>query len=366
MKLASDVYRDHLEKNNLQQDPRQLLVLESFDRLCLQFNASTSSVIAKATWQSILRSLGIHVKNMTSLASGIYLWGSVGIGKTFLMDCFFDSLITPKKQRIHFHHFMQDVHAQLQQYSGHSDPLSLVAKSISEKAKVLCLDEFFVADIVDAMVLSRLLKALFDEGICFVTTSNIPPDQLYKDGLQRESFLPAIAMLEQNLEVIHLMSDTDYRLHYLNNAGVYYSPLDNSAEQHMEKAFQLYANANFSTQSITIMSREIAVVKSCMDAAWFDFKILCGDMRCKQDYLALAEQFSIILLSNVPVFDQRHLDEVTRFIQLVDIFYDAKIKLVISAEALPHFLYTQGKLIFDFQRIISRLIEMQSAEYFSS
>ncbi|MBP9727531.1 MAG: AFG1 family ATPase [Gammaproteobacteria bacterium] len=362
MKLASDVYRDHVEKNNLQQDSRQLLVLKSFDRLSLQFKAFTPSVIASTAWQSILRSLKFTIKNPASL--GIYLWGSVGIGKTFLMDCFFESLTTTKKHRVHFHHFMQEVHAQLQQYAGHSDPLSLVAKAISKKTEILCLDEFFVSDIVDAMVLAGLLKALFKEGIYFVTTSNIPPDQLYKDGLQRQSFLPAIAMLEQNLEVIHLMSDTDYRLHYLKNAGVYYFPLDHNAEQHMEKTFQLYAHASFSTEPITIMSREIVIIKSCANAVWFDFKILCGGMRCKQDYLALAEQFSLIFLSNVPVLDTRPLDEVTRFIQLVDIFYDAKIKLVISAEAPAHLLYTQGKLIFDFQRITSRLIEMQSAEYF--
>ena len=348
----SDLYRDHLEKNHLQQDPRQLLVLQSFDRL-YEILKSKNSFFSK-------------LKNLTSsiVPQGIYVWGTVGIGKTFLMDCFYDSLITTKKYRIHFHHFMQEVHAELQRYSGHADPLSLVAKSISAKANVLCLDEFFVSDIVDAMLLAGLLKALFKEGICFVTTSNIPPDQLYKDGLQRESFLPAIALLQQNLEVIHLVSDTDYRLLYLKSAGIYYAPLNAAAERGMEAAFQLYANTQFSTEELTLLGRKVSVIKICAEVAWFDFEVLCGPMRSKQDYLALAEQFSIIFLSHVPVFNHRPLDEITCFIQLIDIFYDAKIKLVISAETAPHLLYTEGKLIFDFQRIASRLIEMQSAEYF--
>lgn len=354
MRLPSDIYCGYLEKNNLKRDERQLLVLKSFDRLYQQLESSTSfftKLISFATQK---------------VPQGIYLWGAVGIGKTFIMDCFFDSLKNTKKRRIHFHHFMQEIHAELQRYSGHADPLSLVAKSISATAKVLCLDEFFVSDIVDAMVLAGLLKALFKEGICFVTTSNIPPNQLYKDGLQRESFLPAIALLEENLEVIHLISDTDYRLLYLKSAGIYYTPLNEQAKQQMEKAFQLYAHNNFSTSPLELLGRKLSIIKLSPEAAWFDFKILCGDMRCKQDYLELAEQFPIIFLSHVPILDQRPLDEATRFIQLIDIFYDAKVKLVISAEVAPQALYTEGKLKFDFQRIVSRLIEMQSAEYFTS
>lgn len=349
----SDIYRSHLEKNQLQQDQRQCLVLQSFD--CLY-----ETLMIKNSFLSKLKDL-----ISSPIPQGIYLWGTVGIGKTFLMDCFYNSLTTIKKRRIHFHHFMQEVHAELQRYSGHADPLSLVAKSFSAKAKVLCLDEFFVSDIVDAMILAGLLNALFKEGICFVTTSNIPPDQLYKDGLQRESFLPAITLLEQNLEIIHLISDTDYRLLYLKSAGIYYTPLNADTEQQMEAAFELYANKQFSTQALSLLERKISVIKSCAEAVWFDFEVLCGPMRSKQDYLALAEQFSIIFLSHVPVFNHRPLDEITCFIQLIDIFYDAKIKLVISAEAAPHLLYTEGKLIFDFQRIASRLIEMQSTEYFS-
>ncbi len=353
----SDLYYDRLEKNHLQQDQRQLLVLKSLDDL--HQHLSKLSCQRRRVSRLLRNFLNIRLPSQ-----GIYLWGTVGIGKTFLMDCFYDSLKTTKKYRIHFHHFMQEIHAELQRYSGHADPLSLVAKSISAKADVLCLDEFFVSDIVDAMLLTGLLKALFKEGICFVTTSNIPPDQLYKEGLQRESFLPAIVLLEQNLEVIHLISDTDYRLLHLKSAGNYYTPLNDDAERRMEIAFQLYANTHFSMEALTLLGRKISVIKSCAEAVWFDFEVLCGPMRSKQDYLALAEQFPIVFLGHVPVFNHRPLDEITCFIQLIDIFYDAKIKLVMSAEAPPNLLYTEGKLIFDFQRITSRLMEMQSAEYF--
>jgi len=349
----SDIYQAHLQKNLFQQDQQQVDILKSFDAL---FSALISK---KSFFSEVLRS----TRDVPPL--GIYLWGGVGIGKTFLMDCFYNALTTVKKRRIHFHHFMQEVHAELQRHSGSINPLSLVAKVIRANAQVLCLDEFFVSDIVDAMILAGLLKALFEEGICFVTTSNIPPDQLYKNGLRRDNFLPAIALLEKNLNVLHLFSQKDYRLQHLQSAGTYYTPLNENSERNIEAAFELYATAQFSTQPLTLLGRKISVVKSCEEAAWFEFDVLCGPMRCKQDYLALAEQYPIIFLSHVPVLNQRPLDEITCFIQLIDIFYDAKIRLVVSAEAAPNLLYTEGKLIFEFRRIISRLIEMQSLEYFS-
>jgi cell division protein ZapE len=346
----SDIYRLHLKKNNQQQDSCQISVLQSFDRLSQRLNARQNFF---SRWRQR------HDKNL-----GIYLWGTVGIGKTFIMDCFFDSLTTTKKRRIHFHHFMQEVHAKLQQYSGNVNPLALVVKSIHVEVDVLCLDEFFVSDIVDAMLLTGLLEALFKEGVYFVTTSNIPPEELYKDGLRRDNFLPAIRLLKENVEVIHLNLAVDYRLHYLKSAGVYYTPLNNETENQMTSAFQWYGNADFSTQPLLILDRKISVIRSCAEAAWFDFEVLCGPMRSKQDYLALAKKFPIIFISNIPVFNQRLLDEITCFIQLIDILYDAKIKLVASAEATPNVLYTEGKLTFAFQRIASRLIEMQSEAYF--
>lgn len=349
----SNVYCDQLEKRHLQQDPRQLVILQSFDRLFETVNSKESFFS------------GLFHRTQCN-KQGIYLWGTVGVGKTFLMDCFYESLTTTKKYRIHFHHFMQEVHAQLQNYSGHSDPLSLVAKAIRAKADVLCLDEFFVSDIVDAMLLAGLLTALFAEGVYFVTTSNIPPNELYKNGLRRDNFLPAITLLENSLEITHLNSDTDYRLLHLQSAGVYYTPLNEEAETRMTSAFGFYANSTFSTEPLSLLERKISVIKSCAEAVWFDFEVLCGPLRCKQDYLALVEQFPVIFLSHVPLFNDRPLDEITCFIQLIDILYDAKIKLVISAAAAPNLLYTTGKLIFDFERIASRLIEMQSAEYFNS
>lgn len=349
----SDIYHERLKKNNLQQDQRQIFVLKSFDRLSLQFKKPSFPFQFLPSFFT-----------KRHQANGIYLWGSVGIGKTFLMDCFFDSLTTSRKRRVHFHHFMQEIQVELQRYSGRRDPLSLIAKKIHKNFDVLCLDEFFVLDIIDAMLLANLLKALFNENICFVTTSNIPPDLLYKDGLQRASFLPAIKLIKEKLEIIHLSSNIDYRLLYLQSAGVYFTPLNQTSEDCLEKAFKLYVHDDSSVEPIIVSGRKLAVIKASSEVVWFDFKVLCGAMRCKQDYLELRERFSLVLLSNVPILTHCSLDEVTRFIQLVDIFYDAKIKLVLSAASLPQELYTQGKLLFDFQRVISRLLEMQSKEYF--
>lgn len=346
----SVIYRNYLEKNHLQSDFQQLSTLKFLDHEC-------------STLNSCLRIFSKLFPRQKKI-KGIYLWGSVGIGKTFLMDCFYNALTTTKKRRIHFHHFMQEVHAKLQEYSGRINPLSLVIKSMRKQVDVLCLDEFFVSDIVDAMILAGLLEAIFKAGIYFVTTSNIPPEQLYQNGLRRDNFLPAIALLEKNLEIIHLASTVDYRLHYLKSAGVYYTPINDNAERQMEAAFQLYSTAHFSTQALSILGRKISVIKSCAEAVWFEFEVLCGPMRSKQDYLQLAKQFPIIFISHIPIFNQRPLDEIICFIQLIDILYDAKIKLVVSAEASADLLYTEGKLIFDFQRITSRLIEMQSNSYF--
>lgn len=346
----STIYRDYLEKNQLQSDPQQLSVLEFLDHECFYLNSGSN--------------IFLRLLHRQKKIKGVYLWGSVGIGKTFLMDCFYDALTRKKKRRIHFHHFMQEVHAKLQEYSGHINPLSLVAKLIRKQVEVLCLDEFFVTDIVDAMLLAGLLEALFKAGIYFVTTSNIPPQLLYKNGLRRDSFLPAIALLKKDMHIIHLASKTDYRLRQLQIEGVYFTPLNSMTEEKMKKAFMFYAHENFITQPLYLLNREVPVVRFCEGAAWFRFDVLCGDMRSKEDYLALANQFKLIFLSDVPVLTLQSLNTVMRFIQLVDIFYDAKVKLIISAEVFPDALYTSGKLIFEFQRIVSRLIEMQSEKYF--
>ncbi len=365
--LTSDVYHKRIRDYALKNDSNQLVILQSFDDLNSLCHRRLSSGFHKIL--HVLNTFFVRPFGFTPGCSlpgqGIYLWGSVGVGKTLLMDCFFDSLPTSKKRRIHFHQFMQEVHAKLQQYSGHVNPLRLLVKNLHSEIEVLCLDEFFVSDIVDAMLLAGLLEAMFKEGIIFVTTSNVPPEGLYKHGLRRDNFLPAIALLQKNLEVLHLNSGIDYRFQHLKTAGVYYSPLNDYSERQMHAAFELYANQHISVEPLLLLGRKVAIIKSCEQVVWFDFEVLCGPLRCKQDYLALIEQFSVIFLSRIPILNHRQLNEITCFIQLVDILYDAKIKLVASAQALPTQLYTEGKLFFEFQRTISRLTEMQSAEYFS-
>lgn len=348
------IYSSHLKSQSLTEDFEQSKLLNLLDNFSDQLNNHFKL--------SSMPILHFFFKKKIKL-QGLYLWGGVGIGKTFLMDCFFDSLLTKKKRRIHFHSFMQDIHLKLQSYSGYPNPLNLIAKLLKKEIDILFLDEFFVSDIVDAMILAALLDALLKEGIFFFTTSNIPPHLLYKNGLRRDNFLPAIDLLEKKLHIFHLNSKKDYRLHYLKKAGVYYTPLNQESEQAMEKAFQLYVHNDISTQAYLLCDRLLPIVKRSQHAIWFDFYVLCGKGRFKQDYLSLIEDYSIIFLSHVPILSHRSLDEGLRFIQLVDILYDSKTRLIISAEVPCKNLYEKGKLFFEFQRTISRLVEMQSQDY---
>lgn len=350
---TSDLYHAIMLTKKLKYDANQQNALSIFDELHKRILQS------QYYWNRWFSSRSNH-------HLGIYLWGSVGIGKTLLMDCFFDSLPIKKKKRIHFHLFMQEMHGALQQYAGHSDPLMLIAKALHKKVDVLCLDEFFVSDIVDAMILAGLLNALFREGIYFVTTSNTPPQELYKNGLRRDGFLKAITLLQQNLKVIHLDSVVDYRLNYWQSSGIYYVPLNQASENQMKKSFELCAGTDVSREDYPLLGRLLPVVQRSNNAIWCRFDVLCGKMRCKQDYVALTQEFSFLFLSDLPLLTNRLADEVLRFIQLIDILYDTKTKLLISAEVKANELYTNGNFIIEFQRTISRLIEMQSAEYFFS
>lgn len=355
--IPSIIYHTRITQHHLQSDSEQIRVLQSLDTLSQKIQLQ-SSIFSK------LFRLFTTRKNSKL---GLYLWGSVGIGKTFLMDCFYDALPTTRKRRCHFYAFMRELHAALREHAGKHNPLHYIAKKIRADIDVLCFDEFFVKDVVDAMLFSELLPVLFKCGIFFVATSNVAPDHLYKDGLQRQNFFSTIHLLQEKLEVIHLTSTTDYRLRSLQAAGTYYTPLDTQAQKHMEQAFYLY-DAAFDNEPIThidILQRKIPVVKVSAEAVWFDFNVLFGAQRCQQDYLILSQQYSVVFLSHVPILTHCSLNEVTRFIQLIDILYDAKIKLVISAAVSPQALYTEENLAFEFQRTVSRLIEMQSAEYWS-
>lgn len=295
---------------------------------------------------------------------GIYLWGGVGRGKTFLMDLFFSSLAIKRKRRIHFHRMMHDVHARLKTISGTEDPLNEVAASIAAETSVLCFDEFFVSDIADAMILGRLLDGLFGRRVILVATSNARPADLYRNGLQRRRFLPAIDALEKFTEVIELDHGIDYRLRLFEQAGTYLTPADESAEAKLAHYFAEIASAGAeSDRSIEILGREIQTRHCAKGIVWFDFQDICDGPRSQEDYIEISRWYPTVIISNIPRLTTRLDNPARRFVALVDEFYERKVKLVVSAAVPANALY-EGKLLeFEFQRTVSRLIEMQSADY---
>lgn len=298
--------------------------------------------------------------------TGLYLWGGVGRGKTYLMDIFFESLPFRRKMRSHFHRFMQRVHAELRTLSGERNPLDTVADRFAREALVICFDEFFVSDITDAMILGNLFEKLFDRGVTLVATSNIVPDDLYKDGLQRERFLPAIAILKRNVQVLNVDSGIDYRLRVLEKAEIFHCPLDAAADEGLDRSFRELAPAMELCENdcrIDINEREIPARKLADDVAWFDFGPLCASPRSAADYIEIARQYHAVLLSNVPRMDASTDDAARRFINMVDEFYDRNVKLILSAAVPLESLYAGGRLVFEFRRTQSRLLEMQSHEY---
>ena len=295
---------------------------------------------------------------------GIYLWGGVGRGKTFLMDVFYDTLPFPNKLRLHFHRFMQRVHQDLRSLGEGPDPIPEVSRRFAALAQVICLDEMHINDITDAMIMGSLLTHLFDRGVTLVTTANTPPRGLYKNGLQRERFLPAIAQMEQHLQIIELDSPTDYRLRKLAQAQVYHHPLDAAADAGLAANYQAAIAVNHpKPDNILINQRRIPVVKWTDGVAWFDFAVLCNAPRSQLDYLEIAQYFHTVLLQNIPTLSDAQADQTRRLIHVVDTCYDANVKLLISAAAPPPQLYHGERLSFEFQRTISRLIEMQSQAY---
>lgn len=336
-------------------DPAQRKVLLELTRIHEELSVER----ADSWWQKLYRR-----GRPRAPVRGLYLHGGVGRGKTFMMDLFFDGLPSERKQRLHFHRFMGRVHAELAQLKHQSDPLALVADHFAERAQVLCFDEFFVSDIGDAMLLGRLLIHLFDRGVTLVATSNVAPKQLYKDGLQRASFLPAIAALEQHCRVMELISPQDYRLRTLTQAAVFHHPLGAQAELAMEASYASLAPAQQNTRGLlTINDRQIPVKRRASDLIWFDFDAICRGPRAVPDYIEIARSFSTVMISGVPVFGINEENEARRFVNLVDEFYDRNVKLVLSADAEPTQLYGGERLRLEFERTGSRLIEMQSQDY---
>jgi cell division protein ZapE len=297
---------------------------------------------------------------------GLYMWGGVGRGKTYLMDVFFEALPFEKKRRMHFHRFMQHVHRQMRARQGEKNPLTAIAREFAAEAEVLCFDEFFVTDITDAMILAGLLETLFQQGMTLVTTSNIEPDYLYWNGLQRARFLPAIDLLKTHTRTLNVDGGVDYRLRVLEQAELFHCPLGDGAEQFLEERFQALQPEHGEPRedvALDVEGRQIRARRANEDIAWFEFRELCDGPRSQSDYIELAREFHTVLLANVERLGVHTDDMARRFINLVDEFYDRGVKLILTAEAPIGDLYAGGRLEFEFERTRSRLLEMQSHEY---
>jgi len=299
------------------------------------------------------------------LPKGVYMHGGVGRGKSFIMDCFFNAVPLERKTRLHFHEFMREVHRQLHELKGVQDPLEVLAKRMSRKHRLICFDEFHVADVTDAMILYKLLDAMFRNRMSIVTTSNFHPDGLYPNGLHRDRILPAIELLKQQLQVVNVDAGNDYRRRALENANLYLQPLNEANEAEMHRMFGQLAETADEDPELNIEHRVLKARRRAGGVVWFDFQTLCGGPRSQNDYLELASRFHTVMLSNVPHMPVRLASEARRFTWLVDVLYDRKCKLVISAEVPPEALYTEGPLAHEFPRTVSRLNEMQSKEYLS-
>lgn len=298
---------------------------------------------------------------------GAYLWGGVGRGKTYLMDCFYDTLSFDHKRRLHFHRFMQEVHGRIQQLGHVSDPLAHIAAELARDTRVLCFDEFFVSDVADAMILGRLFDKLFGHGITLIATSNIPPQNLYQGGLQRERFLPAIQAIQSHCQVLEIDGGTDYRLRLLKQAEIYHWPMDEAAEANLDRYFRSIApDAAHAAHQLQINGRPIDVRKHADGIAWFEFDALCRGPRAAADYIEIAREFGTVLLSNVPQMGWDAENEARRFLHLVDEFYDRRVKLIMAADVAMDALYQGEKLRFEYARVLSRLKEMQSHEYLAA
>ena len=294
---------------------------------------------------------------------GVYLHGGVGRGKSFLMDAFFAAVPVPRKTRVHFHAFMRDVHAGLAQVKDEEDPLAVVAAGIARQWRLVCFDEFHVSDIADAMILGRLLTALFEAGVVFVMTSNYAPDDLWPNGLQRERFLPTIALIKRWLDVVEMDAGVDYRLRALTHLDTWHVPAGPSADAALARAFDAMRSGDDEDRRLMIEGRTLQARRRSGSMAWFDFAALCDGPRSQRDYLELARRFSVLIVSDIPRLGPDTADQARRFTWLIDILYDHRVKLLASAEAPAEALYTQGPNAHEFPRTVSRLTEMRTHDY---
>jgi len=301
--------------------------------------------------------------NHPAVPRGVWLWGGVGRGKSFLMDVFYETVPLVRKTRVHFHEFMRAVHRELREIKQVADPLDEVARRIARRYRLICFDEFHVSDIADAMILERLLHGLFDNGVAFVMTSNYRPDDLYPDGLHRESILPAIALLKAHLDVVNVDAGVDYRRQTMAQVPAYLVPAGPDADARLAAAFARVAEVSDEEPKLRIENRDIVARRRAGGVVWFDFATLCGGPRSQLDYLEIATRFHTVILSDVPAMNAAMSSEARRFTWMVDVFYDQKVKLLVSADCAAEQLYTTGAMAHEFVRTASRLVEMQSREY---
>ncbi|MGF1762332.1 cell division protein ZapE [Aliivibrio kagoshimensis] len=361
-------YQIDLTTNDFQYDAAQEHAVQCLNDLYLRVEQLQTSPLSGSTApsQGLLSRL-FKKKTATTTVEplqGLYFWGGVGRGKTYLVDTFYESLTSDRKMRVHFHRFMQRVHDELTALEYQSDPLLLVADKFKSEADIICFDEFFVSDITDAMILGTLFEALFARGITLVATSNIPPHDLYKNGLQRARFLPAIKLIEQYCDVVNVDSGIDYRLRTLEQAEIYHYPLDEQASKNINTYFeQLSFEPRNYQQKIEINHRQLPCLAESDGVVHFNFEQLCQSARSQKDYIELSRIYHTVLLSDVTMMSRDSDDAARRFIAMVDEFYERNVTLIISAEVALESLYSQGSLEFEFKRCQSRLIEMQSHEY---
>ena len=355
MTRVTELYQQTLAERGYTADPAQLRAVVALQR-CQDEWADYKARRSNAVTKLLVR---------PPLPRGVYMFGGVGRGKSFLMDCFFQAVPLTRKTRLHFHEFMREVHRELLELKGIPDPLEELGKRIAKRFRLICFDEFHVSDVTDAMILYRLLDSLFKNRVSIVTTSNFHPDGLYPNGLHRDRILPAIDLLKSTLEVINVDNGFDYRRRTLDQAQLYHQPLGDEAEAALTATFEALAEARDEDPRLQIEQRQIRARRRAGGVVWFDFAQLCGGPRSQNDYLELATQFHTLILSNVPEMPPRLASEARRFTWLVDVLYDRRVKLVISAAVPPEQLYADGPLAHEFPRTVSRLQEMQSQEYLS-
>ncbi len=350
-------YRTDLATGEYSEDSQQLRAIELLNDLRCRLLNDLKNESTLGRIKSLFSKRKMPVK-------GIYFWGGVGRGKTYLMDMFFDLLDTEKKMRLHFHRFMHQTHEQLNNFKGKQDPLLLIADELADQTRLICFDEFFVKDITDAMILGGLFEALFDRGVSLVATSNIPPEKLYWNGLQRERFIPAIKLIQQHCEVINLDNGIDYRLRTLEQADIFHTPHDQAAIDNLEHSFTHLATEEMKRGcTIEIEHRPIKTVRCAEGVVWFQFAEICETPRSQSDYIEISRCYQTVMVSEIPQMESKDDAAARRFISLVDEFYERHVNLMITAEVELESLYVGERLAFEFKRTLSRLLEMQSHDY---